>query len=123
MTVNVYYEQQGKKLILFTENITDFNSLNRFLLFIQQLGSKTDEDIVSLKVIESLASKLQITITSNFLFTNMSKYPGLRNTGSVVDILKANGVNLISQLNNELKEPLLPQSSSKPSFWNKLKLK
>jgi hypothetical protein len=97
MTINVYYVPQGKKLILFAENIEDFNVLNKFLLTIQQLGKRVDEDVVPLKVIKSSLLEKQIIITSNFLFTKMPEL-SWSSCGSVEGMLQDNGFYLIPKV-------------------------
>lgn len=97
MTINVYYIQQGKKLILFTKNIEDFNVLNKFLLSIQRLGKREDEDVVPLKVIESSSLENQIIITSNFLFTKMPEL-SWSSCASVEGMLQDNGFYLIPKV-------------------------
>lgn len=117
MTIDVYYIhlQKNKRLILFVNNKEDFNFLNKLLLFSQQLGNKSDEDVVPLTIIESLESQFKITISSDFLFVKMKKFSGTFNE-SVVDLLRANGIKLIPKLQIDSMQPQLEQSSINKFF-------
>ena len=107
MTINVYYAQQGNKLILSTDNVNDFDSLSSFLLWAEKLGAMPDEDVVPLRIIKSLPLQNQIIIASDFLFTKMPRISWAYG-GSVIGMLQDNGFVLI----------LVPKEKMKSSWRN-----